>query len=51
MKAFDDAAGQVSGAWKVGRLPANEPGFLIYVMVDSVAVTLKRVVAMAEALV
>ncbi len=45
MKAFDDAAGQVSGAWKVGRLPAKEPGFLIYVMVDSVAETLKRVVA------
>jgi predicted enzyme related to lactoylglutathione lyase len=37
--AFDDGAGQVSGTWSVGRSPMSEPGFLIYIMVDSVAET------------
>jgi predicted enzyme related to lactoylglutathione lyase len=40
--AFDDTVGEVSGTWVVGRRPA--PGLLIYVMVDSVAQTLKAVV-------
>jgi predicted enzyme related to lactoylglutathione lyase len=43
--AFDDTTGQVSGTWVRGRPPAAEPGFLIYVMVDSVAATLDAVVA------
>jgi uncharacterized protein len=43
--AFDDAVGEVSGAWVLGRPPASQPGFVIYVMVDSVAATLDIVVA------
>lgn len=42
--AFDDSVGGVSGSWVVGRKPATEPGLLIYVMVDSVAETLKTIV-------
>jgi uncharacterized protein len=42
--AFDDAVGQVSGSWVLGRPPAT-PGFMIYVMVDSVAATIESVVA------
>jgi uncharacterized protein len=38
--AFDDTTGEVSGTWALGRSPASEPGFLVYVMVDSVAATL-----------
>jgi uncharacterized protein len=43
--AFDDATGQVSGAWVLGRPPASEPGLLVYVMVDNVAATLEVIVA------
>jgi len=43
--AFDDAAGQVSGAWVTGRPPAAQPGFMIYIWVDSVAETVEAVVA------
>jgi predicted enzyme related to lactoylglutathione lyase len=43
--AFDDAVGEVSGTWVLGRPPATAPGLLIYVMVDSVAETLDRIVA------
>jgi len=43
--AFDDATGQVSGSWVLGRRPASEPGLLVYVMVDSVAATLDVIVA------
>jgi predicted enzyme related to lactoylglutathione lyase len=43
--AFDDATGQVSGAWIIGRPKAVEPGLLVYIMVDSVASTLETVVA------
>jgi predicted enzyme related to lactoylglutathione lyase len=43
--AFDDATGQVSGSWVLGRPPASQPGLLVYVMVDSVAATLEAVVA------
>jgi predicted enzyme related to lactoylglutathione lyase len=43
--AFDDATGEVSGAWVLHRPPAATPGLLIYVMVDSVTATLTRVVA------
>jgi predicted enzyme related to lactoylglutathione lyase len=32
--AFDDATGQVSGSWVLGRPPAAQPGLLVYVMVD-----------------
>jgi predicted enzyme related to lactoylglutathione lyase len=43
--SFDDTTGQVSGSWRLGRPPAATPGFVIYVMVDSVAETLDRVTA------
>ena len=43
--AFDDATGEVSGSWVKGRPPATSPGFMIYVMVDSVEDTVKNAVA------
>jgi predicted enzyme related to lactoylglutathione lyase len=43
--AFDDATGEVSGAWIPGRSAAREAGLLIYIMVDSVAATVEAVVA------
>jgi predicted enzyme related to lactoylglutathione lyase len=43
--AFDDGVGEVSGTWIPGRRPATEPGFMIYIMVDSVAATIDKVVA------
>jgi predicted enzyme related to lactoylglutathione lyase len=43
--AFDDAVGQVSGAWVTGRLPAAQPGFMIYIWVDNVAETVEAVMA------
>ncbi|HYK38157.1 VOC family protein [Alloacidobacterium sp.] len=42
--AFDDSIGEVSGAFVLGRPPASQPGFMIYVMVDSVAATAEAVV-------
>lgn len=49
--AFDDATGEVSGTWVVGRKPSPEPGLLIYLMVDSVAETVEKVIANGGALV
>jgi predicted enzyme related to lactoylglutathione lyase len=43
--AFDDAINEVSGTWIVGRLPTTEVGILVYIMVDSVASTLKTIVS------
>ena len=43
--AFDDAVGEVSGAWVTGRPPSPHPGLLLYIMVDSVAATVDKVVA------
>ena len=43
--AFDDAVGEVSGTWVLGRRAATEPGLLIYIMVDSVAATIDAIVA------
>ena len=43
--AFDDTTGEVSGTWLLGRSPASALGLLVYVMVDSVAATVKAVVA------
>ncbi len=43
--AFDDATGQVSGAWVLGRPPAAEPGLLVYVMVDDAVEAVGRVIA------
>ena len=43
--AFDDAVGEVSGTWIVGRPPTTNAGLLFYIMVDSVENTIKAVVA------
>lgn len=43
--AFDDATGEVSGAWVTGRSPSRESGLLVYVMVDDIAAALEKVVA------
>jgi len=43
--AFDDGVGEVSGTWVLGRPPAGTPGFMIYIMVNSVAATVDAVVA------
>ncbi len=41
--AFDDTTGEVSGTWVLGRPPATSPGFMIYIMVDSVPAALEAV--------
>lgn len=41
--AFDDGVGQVSGTWVTGRPPADKPGLLFYIMVDSVAKSVEAV--------
>jgi predicted enzyme related to lactoylglutathione lyase len=43
--AFDDAINEVSGTWIIGRLPTTEVGILVYIMVDSVASTLKAIIS------
>jgi uncharacterized protein len=43
--AFDDAVGEVSGTWVLGRRAATEPGLLIYIMVDRVTTTIDAVIA------
>jgi predicted enzyme related to lactoylglutathione lyase len=43
--AFDDAVGQVSGTWVIGRPASTEPGLLVYIMVDSAAATVEAVIA------
>ena len=35
----------MSGAWVVGRPPAAQPGFVIYVMCDSVPAAVESVIA------
>ena len=49
-KAFDDTTGAVSGSWVTGRTPRSDPGMLTYVMVDSIDVTLQKVVSAGGAL-
>jgi uncharacterized protein len=43
--AFDDATGEVSGTWVLGRPPSPTPGLLLYVMVDDAAATVEAVKA------
>jgi uncharacterized protein len=43
--AFDDPVGQVSGAWVTGRPPSVTPGLLFYIMVDSVADSIDKILA------
>lgn len=41
--AFDDAMGQVSGSWVLGRPPLSTPGLMVYIMVDSVEATVAAI--------
>src|SRR5438128_1388703 len=41
--AFDDATGQVSATWVLGRPAASQLGLLVYIMVDSVAATIEDI--------
>jgi predicted enzyme related to lactoylglutathione lyase len=43
--AFDDTVGEVSGTWIAGRRPADDPGLLLYVMVDDAAATVDAIEA------
>ncbi len=43
--SFDNTVGEVSGAFVTGRPPAEKPGLLFYIMVDSVEATIKLVEA------
>ena len=43
--AFDDGAGEVSGAWVTGRPPSPSPGLLLFVMVDNLSESVKAVIA------
>jgi hypothetical protein len=43
--AFDDAVGEVSGTWVLGRPSSPQPGLLIYIMVDSVKATIEKIIA------
>lgn len=43
--AFDDSVGVVSGMWEQGLKPSPEAGLLVYVMMDSVADTMKAIKA------
>jgi len=43
--AFDDAPGNISGAWVTGRQIAQEPGLLPYIWVDDLQATLALVAA------
>jgi predicted enzyme related to lactoylglutathione lyase len=43
--SFDDATGNVSGAWVTAREIARQPGLLPYIWVDNIDVTLSKVTA------
>jgi len=43
-KAFDDGV-EVSGTWVLGRPPMTAVGLMIYIMVDSVAASVDKVIA------
>lgn len=43
--SFDDATGNVSGAWITGRSPSRDPGLLPFIWVDNIDATLTRVAA------
>lgn len=43
--AFDDAVGEVSGAWIPGRAPMTEVGLLFYIMVDDIDATIDKIIA------
>jgi uncharacterized protein len=41
--SFDDTVGEVSGMWVTGRKPSAEIGFVISIMVDSIAATVELI--------
>jgi len=41
--AFDDGINEVSGTWVTGRKKHSEAGFIVSIMVDSVAETIKKI--------
>ncbi|HTK21855.1 MAG TPA: VOC family protein [Mucilaginibacter sp.] len=41
--AFDDGINEVSGTWVTGRKKHSEAGFIVSIMVDSVAETVKKI--------
>ncbi len=41
--AFDDVPKGVSGTWKLGKKSHEGSGLLIYIMVDDVAATIKKI--------
>ena len=43
--AFDDAIGEVSGAFVTGRPPSRSVGLLLYVMVADITATIERIVS------
>jgi predicted enzyme related to lactoylglutathione lyase len=49
--SFDDAAGNVSGAWVTGRESARKPGLLPYIWVDDIRATVKKCAALGGELV
>ena len=44
-RAFDDAVGEVSGAFVKGRPPSRDVGLLVYVMVADMDAAIGRIVA------
>jgi predicted enzyme related to lactoylglutathione lyase len=49
--SFDDASGDISGAWVTGREIARTPGLMPYIWVDSIEEILKRIAAHGGAIV
>lgn len=43
--AFDDGAGEVSGAFVTGRPPSSGPGIMVYVWVESAVATVEAIIA------
>jgi uncharacterized protein len=43
--SFDDATGNISGAWVAGRTPAREPSLLPYIWVDHMDATMAQIAA------
>src|SRR5437588_5461523 len=43
--AFDDAVGEVSGSWVTGRKIDDQPGVMIYIMVDDIHKTIAAITA------
>jgi predicted enzyme related to lactoylglutathione lyase len=41
--SFDDAVNEVSGTWRIDRIPNAGIGILIYIMVDDIQSTIKKV--------